>query len=213
MGRKVQDLTGFKFGMLTVIDVKREKNKIYLLCNCDCGNLKWIRSDTLKNGKVTSCGCNQYVDLLNKKIGKLTVVAKTDKRTSRGGVLWECKCDCGNLIEISSSNLNKTRSCGCTRKEKCKDIAKKMAKSNYDKNIIDDVNISAIKKKTLFKHNTSGVTGVFYDTHNKKWVAQIYFKNKCYRLGRFENKEEAILARQEGEEKLHNAFLSEKGFL
>lgn len=65
---KIQDLIGKKFWMLTVIDVKREKNKTYCLCECECGNTKWIRSDAIKSGKSTSCGCNQYVDLLNPEL-------------------------------------------------------------------------------------------------------------------------------------------------
>nr|DAS56358.1 MAG TPA: ethylene-responsive transcription factor [Bacteriophage sp.] len=210
---KIQDLIGKKFWMLTVIDVKREKNKTYCLCECECGNTKWIRSDAIKSGKSTSCGCNQYVDLLNKKIGRLTVIEKTDKRAKRGRVIWKCLCDCGNIVEKSTADLKKAKSCGCLFKEQGKEKAIKMMKANLEKNIIEGVNVSAIKRDKLFKHNTSGVTGVFYDTHNKKWVAQIYFKNKCYRLGWHETKEKAIEARKEAEEKLHKEFLIEKGII
>ena len=56
---KVKDLTGMKFGRLTVI--KRHgymyKNKIAWLCKCDCGNEKVVIGDSLKRGLVRSCGC------------------------------------------------------------------------------------------------------------------------------------------------------------
>lgn len=59
MGKFI-DLTGQKFGRLTVI--KRVENKgknTYWLCKCDCGNIKSVRVDSLKNGSIKSCGCYQ----------------------------------------------------------------------------------------------------------------------------------------------------------
>lgn len=51
------DLTGKRFGRLTVVKVDEEKSnrKTYWICQCDCGNIKSIRSDALK--VVQSCGC------------------------------------------------------------------------------------------------------------------------------------------------------------
>ncbi|GIM32977.1 hypothetical protein [Paraclostridium bifermentans] len=208
-----ENLVGKKYGLLTVIDAKREKNKTYYLCRCDCGNEKWIRSDGIKNGRVTSCGCNHYVNLLDKKIGRLKVIEKTDRRDKKGAIIWKCRCDCGNLVEKSTNVLKFAKSCGCLKSEKNKERSDKMRKVHLEKNVIENVNVAAIKKDTLFKHNTSGVTGVFYDSHNKKWGAQIYFKNKCHRLGLYKTKEDAIKARKDAEEKLHKKFLREKGLL
>ena len=47
---------------------------------------------------------------------KLTVLSKTDKRSKYGGnIIWLCRCDCGNLVEVSSGNLKSghKKSCGC----------------------------------------------------------------------------------------------------
>lgn len=46
------------FGKLTVIDVgPLDKNGCYTwLCQCDCGNLKYVRGSSLKNGNTKSCG-------------------------------------------------------------------------------------------------------------------------------------------------------------
>lgn len=57
---KFQDLTGQKFGKLTVL--KRTKNKgknIMWECECDCGNPihSIVSSTNLKTGNVKSCGC------------------------------------------------------------------------------------------------------------------------------------------------------------
>ena len=56
--RRVNDLTGKKFGMLTVIGIDdRGTRKTYWMCQCDCGNVKSVRSDSLQSGAIKSCGC------------------------------------------------------------------------------------------------------------------------------------------------------------
>jgi len=59
MGRKRIDLTGQKFGRLTVVKyVENDKwNKSRWLCQCDCGNQKNILSNSLKSNRTKSCGC------------------------------------------------------------------------------------------------------------------------------------------------------------
>ena len=55
---RVNDLTGKKFGRLTVL--RKADNKghgIEWLCQCDCGNQTVVRSDRLVTGHCTSCGC------------------------------------------------------------------------------------------------------------------------------------------------------------
>lgn len=56
---KFEDLTGQKFGRLTVI--KRAENskcgRTRWLCKCECGNYKDVQSIHLKNKKILSCGC------------------------------------------------------------------------------------------------------------------------------------------------------------
>lgn len=56
---KVKDLTGQRFGQLTVIgiDSARQAKQTYWLCECDCGTIKSVRADGLKSGSVKSCGC------------------------------------------------------------------------------------------------------------------------------------------------------------
>ena len=59
MGRFV-DLTGQKFGRLTVIerDINAPKNKgVMWVCLCECGNKKSVKTGNLKTNGVQSCGC------------------------------------------------------------------------------------------------------------------------------------------------------------
>lgn len=56
-------------------------------------------------------------DLTNQKFGRLLVVSKSFSKNDK--VYWECLCDCGNKVFVSTSNLkcNKTKSCGCFKSE------------------------------------------------------------------------------------------------
>jgi hypothetical protein len=56
------NLTGKKFGKLTVISTYRKKdasnmNRTYCNCLCECGNNTTTRAYCLKDGKTKSCGC------------------------------------------------------------------------------------------------------------------------------------------------------------
>ena len=54
---RLKDITGCKFGRLNPIFYIREKNKVFWICKCDCGNETKVRSDHIIQGKVKSCGC------------------------------------------------------------------------------------------------------------------------------------------------------------
>ena len=59
MGKFI-DLTGQRFGRLTVIerDTSRPKNDgAFWLCKCDCGNVTSVRGKELRRGNTKSCGC------------------------------------------------------------------------------------------------------------------------------------------------------------
>lgn len=56
-----KDLTGKKFGKLTVISFsRRNKNGTnYWICKCECGKEKEIVQSSLTGLHTTSCGCAQ----------------------------------------------------------------------------------------------------------------------------------------------------------
>lgn len=122
---KFVDLTGRKFGMLTVIkrveDVK--PGRPMWLCQCECGNTAIVSSTALtKTGGTKSCGCLRHampknlIDLTGQTFGKLTVLRK-DSSAEKGKARWICKCECGNVVSILSDSLRsgKTTSCGCAQ--------------------------------------------------------------------------------------------------
>ena len=59
---KLRDLSGLKFGRLTVIERYQEKDKkgVHWLCKCECGTETIVMGKSLKNGKTKSCGCYRH---------------------------------------------------------------------------------------------------------------------------------------------------------
>ena len=55
---KFVDLTGKRFGRLTVIKRKKtdDTNRTYWICKCDCGNTKTVEAYALKIGRTKSQG-------------------------------------------------------------------------------------------------------------------------------------------------------------
>lgn len=136
---KLIDLTGQKFGRLTVIKMvenvktKNGKSKGQCLCECECGNIIKVPSSTLKSGNTKSCGClkkekiQQFENLTGKRFGKLNVVKYShkeyNKKTQNYTFYYICKCDCSNKIIKSDRYLKYTKvpSCGCHGLKKLKE--------------------------------------------------------------------------------------------
>lgn len=126
--RCFKNLTGMKFGKLTVIDENKERNikgKVFWNCICECGNKSVVAASNLTNGHSQSCGCvtrqnahGRYEDLSGQIFGRLTVIEKIGTKELNNGnlvTLWKCKCSCGNEVETTTSYLKngKKKSCGC----------------------------------------------------------------------------------------------------
>lgn len=124
----VIDITGQRFGRLVVLrrDGTSPDRKALWLCQCDCGNQKTIRGQTLRSGRSLSCGClckevcsrNNLKDLTGERFGRLVVLSRSDDHITHGGrkhVCWLCQCDCGNTTIVQAGMLlsGNTKSCGC----------------------------------------------------------------------------------------------------
>ena len=132
MPKKI-DLTGQKFGRLTVLeDVGRSKDRrVIWRCLCDCGNMVDIRGNNLRCSNTQSCGCyksertteRMKIDLVGQKFGRLVVLEEVG-RDIRRHVVWKCLCDCGTTVDVVARNLSRgnTQSCGCLQKERASEI-------------------------------------------------------------------------------------------
>lgn len=116
LGTRGEDLTGKRFGYLTVLerdynhakDLGLLKNELFWKCQCDCGNITYKRAYSLKNGHTLSCGCfnNSGEDLTGQKIGHTTVLGPDFEMSKNNtGCYWRCQCDCGNIFSITTNKL------------------------------------------------------------------------------------------------------------
>lgn len=65
---QLQDLTGRKFGDLTVINYcgKDKWNSRTWLCRCECGNVTIVATKDLNAGVTKSCGCGMKKTQFNR---------------------------------------------------------------------------------------------------------------------------------------------------
>lgn len=64
--RPIINLTGQRFYRLSVLSFShRTKNGTFFVCQCDCGNIKIIRSISLRKGNTRSCGCGKWLKNLH----------------------------------------------------------------------------------------------------------------------------------------------------
>lgn len=104
---KLIDLTGQRFGMLTVIerDYSEPIGRGYQarwVCKCDCGGSRIVTGDKLTSGKVKNCGCtsvrNEKKKRVLEKLKKANVeydpksgyYYKMDANKSKDSLCWGC---------------------------------------------------------------------------------------------------------------------------
>ena len=134
-----KDIRNYKFGKLTPLYPlsERKSGQIVWHCKCDCGNEYNVLRQSLINGKTKSCGCLQQIEnkmknLSNQKFGKLTAISPIGQRESDRKVIWNCRCDCGNIINVVSSDLIRghVSSCGCLNQSRGEFLISKILTDN-----------------------------------------------------------------------------------
>lgn len=202
-----RDISGMRFGKLTAIRPTEERGSgrdVIWLCKCDCGKEAKVALGQLISGRRKSCGCLGHPDRkdwIGKQFGRLTVIEYAGKR---GGMhRWKCLCACGRETVVGQTLLQtgKTKSCGCLQAE--------VHRENLE--LVDGTSVKilrSIKEGHLFKSNISGHNGVYFDKKRSLWVAQITFKGKTKYLGAFAKLEDAVKARERGEE-IYDQFLEQ----
>lgn len=206
--REWPNLIGEKFGMLTVIGraPSTAKGQRRWICRCDCGIEKIVLGSNLKRGTTVSCGCKHKKDLTGQRIGKLTVIGRSDKYGSRGKrqtQLWECVCECGAITYKATDTLTNPDI------SMCQNCAAEYAITRARENLGFEggTQITKIKNRSEASENLSGVRGVYLDRKTGKYRARLKFQGKLYNLGSYILLEDAVKARRRGEEEIFDTFL------
>ena len=208
--RQKLDLTGQRYGKLTVLrPAENIDGRTAWVCLCDCGRETVVRTGNLRTGTTKACGClrtkgedelsfmgatseekrslKKRLDLTGQRFGKLTVLRPAEnigRLTS-----WVCRCDCGRETVVKTDHLRSgfIRACG-RESGAC---------------------MAMLQRETARKNNTSGVSGVEWLSREQRWKATICVKRRRYYLGEYDNFEDAVRARKQAEETLHDSILRE----
>ena len=113
---------GAKYNKLTIIRETESgkhpngKMKRFVEVSCDCGNTCIKPYSDVKYGGVKTCGlCEREnttrIDLTGLKFNRLTVMGLS--RKDHRYLYWNCKCDCGNSVEVEGVRLRNNRAYNC----------------------------------------------------------------------------------------------------
>ena len=220
-----RDLSGERYGNLTVLE-KAEglQDRYYVwLCRCDCGKELLVNTRNLTAHRMTHCGCKsnktqrraeedksskkkkpKYKDITGYRKGQLTALYPTDKRDNKGSVIWHCRCDCGNEIELSESDIvfGFYVSCGCVRRQRLDNFGQ-----NDNLTFIDGTCVEWLANRKNRADNTSGFRGV-YKRGKDSYRVCIGLQGKRYDLGHYKSFDEAVAVRLDVEKHLHDGFLT-----
>lgn len=150
---------------------------------------------------------NERLDLTGQTIGKWKVGKRVVGKNNKS--YFECECECGTkrLVKGSALSSGASNSCGCMSHSKA--AIEKRKQTMYNEHILsENTSISLIQKiydGQLMSNNTSGCTGV--SRKGNSWIAEIRCQGVYHYLGSFLTYEEAVKARQKGEEKYFGTIL------
>lgn len=204
---KRKDYTGQTFGKLYIQKMLynyQNKKTTYAECVCDCGNVIITRMSNIVNGHTQSCGCyemssrfgrkNHEKDITGMRFGRLTVIEKTELRSSNSSVIWKCLCDCGNITysTISSLRTGHTQSCGCYKLEYIENVKKEIQSGDrfgfltiisevngcYRRSFLcqcDCGNTTIVTLDCLSSGNTTSC-GCFHQSNGEKFIVDLLTK-------------------------------------
>lgn len=97
---KLIDLTGKKFGRLTVIEKGsvNPNGNTYWVCKCDCGEIRNVRSYALRRKEEVSCGCYR------RELFKETAVKHGKSNTRIYSIFGNMKMRCYNENDVNFRN-------------------------------------------------------------------------------------------------------------
>jgi hypothetical protein len=143
------DLSGQKFGKLTVLErdfetqkLKNSKDSIWK-CQCECGNIISVRRPNLVKGLTKSCGCiysdaaksrqnKKFEEEIGKQYGELTVISDTGIRNASRQRKVKCVCSCGKevIVDLVQLKTGHTKSCGHIKSNGELQIERFLSKNN-----------------------------------------------------------------------------------
>jgi hypothetical protein len=236
MNHKRLDLTGQRFGKLVVVCPAENNNsgRTMWLCKCDCGTEKCVSTKILRNGECRSCGCliSETAKIVNKKYNTYNLAGEFGiGYTTKGKEFYFDLADYDKIRDfcwtVDSNGYPISYGLGKTPTKMIRMHRLLMGIiGNEDGIVVDHINGKTndnrrsnlrlattsenIYNSKLASDNTSGITGVDLRKRDGKWRARLSIRGKEVPLGFFENREDAIKARLQGELQYFGEFAPQK---
>jgi hypothetical protein len=222
---KIIDLTGKKFGKLTVIrrPTKKECDKHNLkkdithwMCKCECKKIIFVCSRRLLKGLQPSCGC-EPLPVINKKHNEYDLSGKYGigyDRAGKGEFYFDLEdyeiikeiCWCFQGSGYLTGKIPGTRKyillhrlvMGLPKEDV--DHENRIRHDCRKENLRIATDVQNAQNRTTPFTNKSGVAGVSKArTKNKNWRASLSNKGKQIHLGTFKKFKDAVIARLKAE--------------
>ena len=200
------DYINKKYERLTII--KFVKNKRFVECKCDCGNVKDIDFYNLKRGAIKSCGCynRELHSIHNKCETRLYRIRRNMKKRCYNKNAKEYNLYGGRGITVCEEWKNNFQSfydwAMGNGYEEHLTIDRINNDGNYEpSNCRWTTQSIQTRNQRIMNKNKTGHKGVFFEKTRSKWKAYITINKKTIQLGRFNTIEEAIQSRKEAEQK------------
>ena len=231
---KFKDLTGQRFGRLTVINRVEDhvmpsgEKRSRWFCKCDCGNEITVigKALTKKNG-TKSCGC-----FVRENMSKIKKKYNTYDLTGEYGIGYTLKneefwFDLEDYSKIKDYCWSKNKDgyiVSTNIKTRKTTLLHRIITNCLDNLMPDHIhgketrydnrksNLRIVTKQqngmnsALSENNTSGVSGVKWHSRDKVWESCITVNYKRIYLGRYDKFEDAVKARKNAEEKYFGEF-------
>lgn len=226
-----KDLVGMRYGRLIVVSRAEDKadpngkEYAYWNCLCDCGNEKTVKGTSLTTGNTKSCGCLQK-ELTSKARKGYNLYDLSGEYgigyTSKGEEFW---FDLEDYDKIKKYSWYKHSHGYIVSKSKEVVYLHRLVLDLNDSNIVPDhihgkksrydnrksnLRVATYSQNGMNSatptNNSSGVTGVCWNSKRNKWESYIMINRKKKNLGRFNNFEDAVAVRKEAEEKYFGVY-------
>lgn len=212
------------------------KHEAQWLCQCDCGSKpKVIRDNNLKNGHTKSCGCLQKQIASNKNSRTNTYELNLIDEHGEYGIgycnnsgnqfyfdmedyeLIRQYCWTDSIRKSDGYHQIKALVRGTKKDIKMHQLVFGKYCDHIDRNPLNNRKYNLrnaspsenLQNRRIEKHNKSGITGVCWDNRDERWLAYIVIDGKPTILGRYKEKDDAIISRLKAEKEYYKEFASQ----
>ena len=217
------------------VDPKSGKKKSRYWCQCDCESPeKLILGTALTSGAIKSCGCLHREISSETAKTKISHGKKYNDYDLTGdygigytfngeefyfdledyekirNICWHMHIRgyiTGHVVGSDKREIKMHQLILPTNDQYVVDYINTHAKNdNRKSNLRVATQMENTRNRRMLRNNTSGRTGVSYDKDSNRWVAYIGYNHKQIFLGRFDNFDDAVKAREKAEDKYFKEF-------